>query len=68
MPHLKRLFHCGRQKRDNRSAIKMLHQMSVWVVVVVAAAVVVIVVVGLLLFIVCLGSQTGELRFFFRRA
>ena len=34
MPHLKCLFHCGRQKCDNTSAIKMLHQMSVWVVVV----------------------------------
>ena len=34
MPHPKCLFHCGRQKRDNTSAIKMLHQMSVWVVVV----------------------------------
>ena len=27
-------FHCARQKRDSTSAIKMLHQMSVWVVVV----------------------------------
>ena len=27
-------FHCGRQKRDNTSAIKMLHQMSVQAVVV----------------------------------
>ena len=34
MPHLKHLFHCYRQKRHNISAIKMLHQMSVWVVVV----------------------------------
>ena len=34
MPHLMCLFHCGRQKRDNTSAIKMLRQMSVWVVVV----------------------------------
>ena len=34
MPHLKCLFHCGRQKGDNTSATKMLHQMSVWVVVV----------------------------------
>ena len=34
MPHLKYLFHCGKQKRDNTSAIEMLHQMSVWVVVV----------------------------------
>ena len=32
MPHLKRLFRCGRQERDNTSAIKMLHQMSVGVV------------------------------------
>ena len=36
MPHLKYLFHNGRQKHDNTrlSAMKMLHQMSVWVVVV----------------------------------
>ena len=34
MPHLKYLFHCGRQERDNMSAIKMLHQMSVRVAVV----------------------------------
>ena len=34
MLHLKRLFHSGRQKHDNISVIKMLHQMSVWVVVV----------------------------------
>ena len=34
MPHLKYLFHCGRQKRDNTRAVKMLHQMSVWVVAV----------------------------------
>ena len=32
MPNLKSLFHCGRQKRDNTSVIKMLHQMSVVVV------------------------------------
>ena len=35
MPHLKCLvFHCGRQKSDNISAIEMLHQMSVCVLVV----------------------------------
>ena len=33
MPHLQYLFHCGSQKGDNISAIKMLHQMPVWVVV-----------------------------------
>ena len=27
-------FYCGSQQRDNTSALKMLHQMSVWVVVV----------------------------------
>ena len=27
-------LHCGKQKRDSTSAVKMLHQMSVWVVVV----------------------------------
>ena len=39
MPHLKRVFHCGRLKRDNTSAIQMLHQMSVGVVVVALALV-----------------------------
>ena len=34
MPHLKCLFHCGRQKRDNTNTIKLLHQVSIWVVVV----------------------------------
>ena len=29
MPHLKYLLHCGRKKRDNTRAIKMLHQISV---------------------------------------
>ena len=28
MPHVKRLFHFARQKRDNTSAVKMLHQIS----------------------------------------
>ena len=34
MPHLKYLSTvvCGRQKRDNTNAVKILHQMSVWVV------------------------------------
>ena len=34
MPHLKHLFGFTRQKRDNISTAKMLHQMSVWIVVV----------------------------------
>ena len=34
MPHPKYLLHCSKQKRDNISTVKMLHQMSVWVVVV----------------------------------
>ena len=35
-------FQCGKQKRDDISAMKMLHQMSVWVVVVVALRLVLI--------------------------
>ena len=42
MPHLECLFHCGRQKRDNISAMKMLHQMFVRVVVAVVVVVVVV--------------------------
>ena len=34
MPHLNHLFHFARQKRDNVSTVKMLHQMSIRVVVV----------------------------------
>ena len=29
MLYLNYLFHCGRQKRDNTNAVRMLHQMSV---------------------------------------
>ena len=36
MPHLKYLFYFRRPKRDNTSAMKMLHQMCVVVLVVVA--------------------------------
>ena len=50
MPHPKYLFHCGRQKRDNTSAIKMLHQMCVWVAVVVVA-------LGLVLTVLTLVAQ-----------
>ena len=32
--HLKHRFHFARQKRDNDSAVQMLHQMCIWVVVV----------------------------------
>ena len=56
MPYLKYLFHCGRQKRNNTSTIKMLHQMCVVAVVAVAVAVAVVVVVAALGLVLIYGA------------